>query len=114
MAMVNCDDQPVLCNSWSAATGTIWSVDLLPPPAPVEIYRKRMNMTTTTDQSYVDLYNKGTKEGWDYNDSYFHPFNGVLAQNGVAVPLGYLFWIFNIIPNWAMMLIVSLMSRRMM
>ncbi|KAJ9165065.1 Peptidyl-tRNA hydrolase [Coniochaeta hoffmannii] len=114
MALINCDDQPVLCNSWSASSGTVWSIDMVPPPAPVEIYRKRMNLTSTTDQTFVDLYNKGDKEGWTYHDGYFHPFNGPLAKNGLSVPIGYFFYVFNAIPSWAMMLVVSFFSRSMM
>jgi len=116
MAIINCDDQPVLCNSWSASSGTVWAIDMVPPPAPVEIYRKRMNLTATatTDQTFVDLYNKGDKEGWAYHDGYFHPFNGPLAKNGLSVPLGYFFYVFNAIPSWAMMLVVSFFSRNIM
>lgn len=114
LGYINCDEQPVLCNAWSASAGTIWSFDMLPPPAPVEIYRKRMNLTSTTDQTFVDLYNKGNKEGWTLHDGYFHPFDGPLAKNGVLIPLGYLFYALNVIPSWAMMLLVSFFSRRMM
>ena len=114
MALINCDDQPVLCNSWSASSGTVWAIDMVPPPSPVEIYRKRMNLTSTTDQTFVDLYKKGDKEGWTYHDGYFHPFNGPLAKNGLSVPIGYFFYFFNAIPSWAMMLVVSFFSRSMM
>jgi len=114
MAIINCDDQPVLCNSWSASSGTLWSIDMVPPPAPVEIYRTRLNLTSTTDQTYVDLYKNGVQDGWTHHDGYFHPFNGPLAKNGLAVPLGYFFYIFNAIPSWVMMLGVSFLSRSMM
>lgn len=114
LGYVNCDDQPVLCNAWSASPGTVWALDMMPPPAPVEIYRKRVNMTSATDQTFVDLYKKGDKEDWSIHDGYFHPFDGPLAKAGVLVPLGYLFWILNVIPSWGIMLVVSFLSRRMM
>ena len=116
IAALNCEDQPVLCNAWSAATGSIYIFDVLPEPAPVDVYWKRMNMTTTTSKDIIDLWSKGNKDAFELieGDSWFHPVNGKLATFGVAVPLGYVFWVLNVIPSWAMMLIVSFLSRSMM
>ncbi|EQL04173.1 peptidyl-tRNA hydrolase [Ophiocordyceps sinensis CO18] len=112
MGYLNCDDQPILCNSWSASTAHIWSFAMLPPPAPVEIYKKRLNLTTTTSSDLVAL--QSSKAEWTLLESWFHPFNGQVAQNGLAVPYGYVMWAFNLVPNWLFMVIVSFASRSMM
>ncbi|KAK3304624.1 uncharacterized protein B0T15DRAFT_537093 [Chaetomium strumarium] len=119
LGYVNCDDQPVLCNAWSANTGALWLFEMLPAPANVDIYAKRLNLTTTTTQDIVDAYkaDKADAEtGWRRIDpeGYFHPFHGKFAKWGLAVPLAYFFWALSAIPSWGMMLIVSFLSRTMM
>lgn len=116
LALLNCDDQPVLCNAWSASTSALWAFQMLPQPATVDIWRRRMNITTTTAQDYVDIYNAERSEKFElYNhDGWFHPFDGPLAKYNLAVPIGYFFWVFNVIPSWVMMIGVSFLSRRMM
>lgn len=114
-AYLNCEDQAVLCNSWSAGPGSLWVIELLPPPAKTDIYFKRLNLTTTTSKTFLDLYALEDKESeFKLYEGYFHPFDGVLATNGLAVPIGYALWAFNILPSWAMMLIVSFVSRNFM
>lgn len=113
MATLNCDEQPVLCNSWSATPGSIWAFEMLPPPAAIDIYRSRLNLTTTTSDELVALHTDGTKKMTPL-DSWFHPFNGKAAELGLAVPFGYAMWAFGLVPNWAFMIIVSMVSRSMM
>jgi len=116
MGMVNCDDQPILCNTWAAGAGSIWSFNMLPPPAPVEIYKKRLNMTTTTSEELVQLNAAESKDkaGFVLLDSWFHPFNGKITELGLSVPYGYTMWALSLVPNWLFMLIVSFASRSMM
>ncbi|KAK4644927.1 hypothetical protein QC763_309260 [Podospora pseudopauciseta] len=115
LASVNCDDEPVLCNSWSASTGVIWLFEILPAPTETGLYVKRLNTTTVTSQDIVDAY-VAPKEEWTKveSDSYFHPIDGFFAKNGLAVPLGWFFWGLNAVPSWVMMLGVSFVSRSMM
>ncbi|PHH59682.1 hypothetical protein CDD81_2684 [Ophiocordyceps australis] len=114
VAYLNCDHQPILCNSWSASTANLWSFAMLPPPAPITIYSKRLNLTTTTSDGLVALHSAGNKEGWTEVDSWFHPFNGIATELGLSVPYAYIVWAFKLIPNWLFMLIVSFASRSMM
>ncbi|KAI1328586.1 hypothetical protein F5Y16DRAFT_419748 [Xylariaceae sp. FL0255] len=114
MALLNCDDQPVLCNAWSAPVGAVWIIEMLPKPAPINIYSKRFNLTTTTSEDFVQLRKDGYKTQAKLHESYFHPFDGVLEQYGVSVPFGYLLWALSIIPSWAFMILVSMVSRSMM
>ncbi|WYZ37161.1 hypothetical protein EsH8_II_000667 [Colletotrichum jinshuiense] len=114
MGLLNCDDQPVLCNAWSAGTASIWSIKMLPPGSQIDIYRKRLNVTTTTSDDIVDLWTEPTKKDWILTENIFHPFNSWIAENNLSIPIGYFFWAFNLIPNWLFMLIVSFGSRTLM
>ncbi|KAF5612111.1 peptidyl-tRNA hydrolase [Fusarium sp. NRRL 25303] len=115
MAYLNCDNQPILCNAWSAGPASLYIIEMLPEPAPVEIYSKRLNLTTTTSDTLVAFHESGSKDQFHRIDSsWFHPFNGKLAEYGVAVPFGYLMWAMGLIPNWLFMLVVSFGSRAMM
>ncbi|KAH6622776.1 hypothetical protein F5144DRAFT_581442 [Chaetomium tenue] len=120
LAMLNCEDQPVLCNSWAANTGGLWLFEMLPAPGPIEVLTKRLNLTTVTTQDVLDGYasteRSESETSWKVvaQDGYFHPFEGKFAKLGVAVPIGYVLWALNAIPSWGMMLIVSFLSRAMM
>ncbi|KAM0561748.1 hypothetical protein ACHAPJ_002917 [Fusarium lateritium] len=114
MAYLNCDNQPILCNSWSAGPATLFVFDMLPEPAPIDVYTKRLNLTTTTSDTLVNLQASGSKEEFNHLDSFFHPFNGKLAELGLSVPFGYLMWAMGLVPNWLFMLLVSFGSRAMM
>ncbi|KAF4973584.1 hypothetical protein FZEAL_9285 [Fusarium zealandicum] len=114
MGYINCDNQPILCNAWSAGAANIYVFEMLPSPAPIDVYIKRLNLTTTTSEDLVNLQASGSKEQFTPVEGLFHPFNGKLAELGVAVPFGYVMWAFGLIPNWLFMLLVSFGSRTMM
>jgi len=85
MAYLNCDNQPILCNAWSAGPASLYIIEMLPEPAPVEIYSKRLNLTTTTSDTLVAFHESGSKDQFHRIDSsWFHPFNGKLAEYGVS------------------------------
>ncbi|KAF3765452.1 hypothetical protein M406DRAFT_321945 [Cryphonectria parasitica EP155] len=112
---INCDDQPILCNVWSAGAGHVYLIEMLPEPAPIDIYSKRLNLTTTTADTFVELYKtREDKTQFKKKDGYFHPFDGELVKYGVSVPVAYLLWGLSVVPSWAMMLGVSFLSRTMM
>jgi hypothetical protein len=115
MGYLNCDDQPILCNAWSTGTSNLYVFEMLPSPAPIDVYKKRLNLTTTTSDSLVKLQESGTKADFVLlDDGWFHPFNGKAVEYGIAVPFGYIMWAFGLIPNWLFMLVVSFASRTMM
>ncbi|KAI0518173.1 hypothetical protein F5B22DRAFT_74718 [Xylaria bambusicola] len=114
MALLNCDNQPILCNAWSAPAGSLWIFEMLPEPSPINIYTKRLNLTTTTSEDLVKLHADGYKTVAKEHDGIFHPFNGPIAKNGLSVPAGYTLWAFSLLPSWAFMVVISLFSRRMM
>ncbi|KAK7425272.1 hypothetical protein QQZ08_008293 [Neonectria magnoliae] len=115
MGLLNCDDQPILCNAWSTGTGNLYVFEMLRPPAHVDVYKKRLNMTTTTSEDLVNLFESGSKDEFNLQeDGWFHPIHGKAVENGLAVPFGYVMWAFGLVPSWAFMLIVSFVSRTMM
>jgi hypothetical protein len=114
LARLDCEDQQPLCNSWGASAGSLWVFEMLPQPAPIDVYWKPLNLSTVSTQTILDLQAKPVKESFRLVESYFHPFNGVLADYGLAVPIGYILYFFNIVPSWAFMLIVSFLSRSVM
>ena len=87
---------------------------MLPKPAAVDIYKTRLNSTTTTSEELVAIHERGDRKGLYLLDSWFHPLDGKAAELGLAVPLGYVIWAFSLVPQWAFMLIVSLLSRSLM
>ncbi|KAI1843083.1 hypothetical protein JX265_005136 [Neoarthrinium moseri] len=113
-ALLNCENEPVLCNSWSAPTGALWIFEMLPPPAEINLYAKRFNLTTVTSDDFAQLQKEGHKTNAKLHDGIFHPINGWFAQNGVQTPVGYVLWFFNLVPSWLFMVVVSMVSRTMM
>jgi len=114
LAYVNCDYQPILCNSWAAGPPSLWVFEVSAPPALIPVHIVGLNTTTTTVKTLTDLKNsKSWKEKPAY-EGYFHPFDGPLAKFGLALPLAYALWVFAVIPSWAFMIGVSFLSRSMM
>jgi hypothetical protein len=87
---------------------------MLPPPAPIDIYLKRLNLTATTSQTLMDFHAADRKAALVRQDGYFHPFDGMLAKYGLAVPIGYIIWVFSVIPSWLVMIVISFASRTLM
>lgn len=112
VGLLNCDDQPILCNSWSTGPGSLWIFDMLPPPAEINIYKKRVNLTTASPEDFLAL--KGDHSSLPVHESWFHPYNGQGAKLGLTVPFGYFTWAFALIPSWLFMLVISFFSRSMM
>jgi len=114
LAYLNCENQPVLCNSWGAGPPTLWVLEVSAAPAPVNIRIVPLNSTTTTVKTFTTLHSsKSWKEKAPY-EGYFHPFDGPLAQYGLAVPLGYILWVFAVVPSWLFMIGISFISRNIM
>lgn len=113
LAMLNCEDQPILCNAWSAGTGILWVFDMLPPPANITIHIRRLNLTTTTSEDIIEIYDHG-KENIKVHEGSFHPFQGWTHTYGLAMPWAYAVWALNAVPNWAFMVFLSFVSRSFM
>lgn len=114
LGYINCDDQPVLCNTWAAGPPSLWIIEATKAPAPVNVRILGLNTTTTSVKTFTDLHSLQTWKEKPLYEGYFHPFDGVLAQNGIAVPLGYVLWVFSVVPSWMMMISISFLSRTFM
>lgn len=113
LAYVNCDHQPILCNSWAAGPPTMWIFEIGATGTPVDIHIINLNTTTTDVKMLTELNSKRSWANRPKYEGYFHPFDGPIAQYGLAQPLAYLIWIFSVIPSWAFMIGVSFLSRTM-
>jgi hypothetical protein len=56
LALLNCDNQPVLCNSWAAGPPNLYIFHVAAPPAPVDLRVVYTNSTTTTVKTFTDLH----------------------------------------------------------
>ncbi|RDW82225.1 hypothetical protein BP6252_03337 [Coleophoma cylindrospora] len=114
LGYLNCEDQPVLCNSWGAGPPALWVMEIKPEPAPVDIRIVGLNTTSTTAKTFTDLHALKTWKESPLYEGYFHPFDGPLAEYNLNVPLGYIFWVFAIVPSWMFMIAISFLSRSIM
>jgi hypothetical protein len=79
LAYLNCDSQPVLCNSWGAGPPSLWIMEVGAKEAPVDIHTVPLNTTTTTVKTYTDLHATKSWKAKPVYEGYFHPFDGPLA-----------------------------------
>ena len=120
MGYINCDDQGVLCATWSAKPPTIWHIqrpahtgsDQSVPESTITV--NYLNFTKTSAQDMVALHTgKKYQEGRIY-DGIFQPFDGLLKQYGVNKVVGYVVFTVGLVPSWAFMLVVSMVARQAM
>jgi len=114
LGFLNCEDQPVLCNSWGAGPPALWIFDIVASPAPIDIRVKPLNASDTTVKTFTDLNSAEGKQSVKIYDGLFHPFDGPFAKYGLAIPIGYIFWVFAVVPSWMFMIGISFLSRTMM
>ena len=117
LGIINCDEQRVLCTTWTAKPPTIWHFTR---PTPGETWSKTdvhvsyLNFTTTTAGDMVALHTGNKyKDGYLY-EGIFHLFDGPLAKYGLLDAVGYVIFAFGLVPSWAFMLIISMVSRNIM
>lgn len=114
MAVIDCEQEGVLCNSLGGGAGSIWAFEMLPRPAPIDIYIARVNLSSITSATVENLLLPENKPAFQKLDSIFHPFDSPLAQYNVLVPFGYVLYYLSFIPNWAFMFVISAVSRQIM
>lgn len=119
LALLDCDDQGVLCAAWALSPPTVIHL-LLPHPLPdqsmpaTDMRSIPLNRTTVTAPEIAAIHlQEKYKEVTPY-EGLWHPFNGALAQYGMQIPVGYAIWGFSKIPSWAFMIGVSFLSRSVM
>ncbi len=55
LGYLDCDNQPVLCNAWSAGPPALWFFEVSAKPAPVVTRSRRLNTTTTEVKTFTDF-----------------------------------------------------------
>lgn len=114
LAVLNCDQSPVLCHSWSASPAALWIFDIGAPGTKTDLHKVRLNTTSTDVQTFQDIKSKKEYKSEAPAEGYFHPFDGQLRQLGLATPAGYILWVFSVVPSWLMMISISFASRQFM
>ncbi|KAF2866069.1 hypothetical protein BDV95DRAFT_553174 [Massariosphaeria phaeospora] len=118
-AIVDCDAEPILCNSWSIAPPSLYYFQIPKPladqsaPTPSVRYFP-LNRTSTTVETFKTLVVDREFEKKDPYEGFWHPFNGPLQQYGVAYYAGYAIWAFSLMPTWLPMILISFLSRQFM
>lgn len=120
LASINCDKQGALCSTWMAKPPTLWHIqrpvaraDDQSTPAST-IYINYFNVTTSTAGDIVALHSgKKYLDGILY-EGYFDPFDGQLAKLGLNKAVGYALYGIGLVPSWAFMIVVSMVSRTIM
>lgn len=119
LALLNCETEQVLCHAWAVSPPRLLHMQLPQPLAdqstPASTVRSIPLNRTTVSAPQIAAYHLQDKylEVAPY-EGYFHPFDGPLAQYGLAIPAGYLIWGFSLVPSWAFMIGVSFLSRTFM
>lgn len=133
-AAINCDNQELLCGAWAVNTGTIWHLQLPRPSAqssalpvhPLHIFHFNFTSVTAKDMTRIVTAApwKQRPEALPADDEdeekdtryegLFHPFDGWLTTTGAVVPFAWFLWGLSKVPSWAMMLLTTFMTRRMM
>lgn len=118
-AVLDCEEYPVLCNSWSVGPPTIYYMSIPKPladqsaPSPTVRYIP-MNRTAPSVANITRLVTAKEYENYEPYEGIWHPFNGLLAQYNLAIPVGYFLWGFSKMPSWLPMILISMMSRTFM
>ena len=112
LAILNCEFQPLLCNTWCASVPSLWHI--IPSKDETTVRVIGLNETSTTAETFLKLHKeKGWKEVSPYT-GIFHPFDGLVKKLHLSYPLGYVLWVFSMIPNWVVLLAISFGSRKLM
>jgi len=118
-AVVNCDQEAILCNSWSVGPPSLYYFQIPKPladqsaPAPTVRFLPLNRTSTTVDTFKKLIVDKGYEKTEPYEGPW-HPFNGPLQNYGLAIPLAYVFWAFSRMPSWLPMIVISFVSRSFM
>jgi hypothetical protein len=118
-AVVDCDKEQLLCNSWSVGPPSLYYFQIPKPladqSAPATTVRfLPLNRTSTTTETFKKLFVDGEYEKTAPYEGYWHPFDGEIQQYGLAIPLAYVFWGFSKMPSWLPMILISFVSRSFM
>lgn len=119
LARLDCESQELLCGAWAVRVPIIRHM-LIPAPLPdqsdigIVIRDIKLNKTEVVVSDITEIH---TKQKYLEETPYtgvFHPFEGLLAQYGLTMPVAYVMYAIAKIPSWLMMMCISLFSRNYM
>lgn len=119
LALLNCETDPVLCNAFALGPPSVLHM-FLPQPLPDQskpattVRTIPLNRTSVTTQDIVAIHTEEKYKEHEPYEGFWHPFDGPLAKNGLAIPFGYVIWGFSAIPSWMFMIFISFFSRTIM
>lgn len=119
LAELDCEKNQILCNSWAVGPPSVY-VAFVPhtvpgqPRPPTPMYSVQLNRSSVTALEIGNIHNKQTYKEQGPYEGYFHPFDGLVATTGLALPLAYLMTGMAKLPSWAPMVIISLVTRTFM
>ncbi|OCL12518.1 hypothetical protein AOQ84DRAFT_285019 [Glonium stellatum] len=118
-AVLDCENEPLLCNSWAVGPPTVYYMSIPRPladqssPAPTVRYIP-LNRTSVTASDIVALSAKKTYQETEPYEGIWHPFNGLLAEYNLSLPIAYVSWGMSKMPSWLPMIAISFLSRTFM
>lgn len=115
LGYVNCDSQALMCSALFAVPPAIWYLERATAAgmsSPIHIVP--LNVSSVTAPELVAIHAQKTYLDRPLYEGYMHPFDGPVAKAGLTVPVGYLVYVFTLVPSWTIMLAVSFLSRTMM
>lgn len=119
LGYLNCESNAVLCNIWAASVPTLWHIQIPIPAvdqsaAGTTIRIINVNTTTITTQEIVQIHTQKSYEKVPVYHGAFHPFDGYLAKFQLNKAIGYVLFAFSLVPSWAFMIFISMVSRNFM
>jgi len=119
LASIDCDAEQILCNCWTVGPPSIY-VMFLPHVLPDQsrpsttVHGVPLNRTSVTAMEINDIHAKQTYKDQAPYEGYFHPFDGLIVQYGLSVPIAYFMWGMAKMPSWLPMILISLSTRLFM
>jgi len=110
LATIDADKEAILAHQLALSPPAIYHVLLSNTEDPIVRWIE-LNQTAVAASDIVELHTKRTYEKTEPYTGAFQPWNGWLAKSGLNIPLSYVMWGFALLPSWAPMIIVSLLSR---
>lgn len=119
LGWLNCESETALCNAWAIACPSVIHM-LIPQPLPDQsmppttVRNIGFNRTSVTTHEIAAIHTEQKYLDAPVYEGIWHPFDGTLAQTGLAIPLGQAMYYVSLVPSWAIMIGVSMVSRSIM
>jgi hypothetical protein len=119
LGYIDCEADGVLCAQWATGPAAIYYIEFQKPTADqskpsTTVHIVKLNTTSVTAKEIVEIHTKKTYENEPAYEGYFHPFDGLVAQYGLTVPVGWLVYGYSLIPSWLFMISISFITRTFM